>query len=195
MKTLKAFLLLLLTELVITIIGCCEEHHLYNISSFQIVNLDNSQQYPVESTGNEIAARAFGLRAKIENEYFVLNPDNQFGSSAMATSCTEYFNLKNTLVALDIITLSEFDSLHNQNSDITAYFVSRNAGATNENYITVPSLISSINSTEIEYQANRSYDFYLLHEPAADSVFQFVINFYFKDGSILSDTSQQIILR
>ncbi len=124
------FLLPLMAELVVACCNCMDSvMKLYTHQEMTIEHLDNSGAEPVLTLGSSIVKEAYGLRLSIRRtEYIACAPQYRglFIQSAYAFSCScppplQYDPLE-TITAISIISLNDFNDEHSAGTEVTGYF-------------------------------------------------------------------------
>ncbi|MCC6288202.1 MAG: DUF5034 domain-containing protein [Chitinophagaceae bacterium] len=128
----KVIILLLVPFATEVFISCCDcnEPQLfkYTNQSFDVKHLDNQGQSPVIPSNGTALKEAYGLRMTLtcETTVFKQAPVSFFINRSYAFSCgcdpeIQYL-AKDSVIAIHIITLDDFDNQHLAGSDISEYF-------------------------------------------------------------------------
>lgn len=197
----KVAFILALIFLLRIISACCrcgepgKLHYLFDEISVQ--NLDNSGEYDVVSTSERIAKEAFGLQIELtikkESNYY--SPRSISFSSANATSCDcvyEEFLPKDTISALSISTLSDFDEKRFAGSDVSSYFkvFMPNGFISINQYLKQPELVYENWLPEKE-----RIILYLLQPPTFfEEKHSFNVEIVFSNGEVVSYKSKPVYL-
>lgn len=201
MKLKKVAFILALIFLLRLISACCrcdepsKLHYLFD--EVLVQNLDNSGEYYVVSTSERITKEAFGLQIELsikkESNYY--SPRSISFSSANAISCEcvyEEYLPKDTISALSISTLNDFDSKHFAGDDVSSYFkvVTPNGFISINQYLKLPELVYQNWLPEKE-----RIILYLLQLPTFfEEKHSFKIEIVFSNGEVVSFESKPVYL-
>ena len=194
------FLLLfpLIAEVVISCCNCIEpviQH--YTNKSISINHLDNSRSEPLVSTSDSIIKKAYGIRLQLIRERLACIEKRQsvFIQSAYAFSCgcppAKQFLPKDSITAIKIYTLHDFDSNHPADSDVSGYFKIYQAFT----FSTIPDYIKT--SYLVLYddrELAKQIDFLLMTVPAISGQHQFKVEITLSDGRVLINETTTIEL-
>lgn len=132
MKVKKILILLLLPLFSDMLVACCDcedpQVFKYTNSSLEVQHLDNRGQSPVIAVGDVALKEAYGIRmtVKCERTAFKQPPFSLFLNRSYAFSCgcdpAVQHHAKDSITAIRIITLDDFDITHSAGSDISDYF-------------------------------------------------------------------------
>jgi hypothetical protein len=128
----KVFLILLFPILADLVVSCCNclgtvIHH-YTNKTIVVSNLDNSGQAPQVTSSGSVFKSAYGIRVKLirEKTARIDKPRIVFGECAYARECfcqpPDQFLPNDSITAIRIITLNDFNSDHLASSDVSGYF-------------------------------------------------------------------------
>lgn len=164
--------------------GCCDGNNemFIEASDVHALNLNNAGEIPVVSSTNVIPAEAYVLGAyfDLQDYYVARNGFEQFhfGQRAFATSCWEEYRMAHDIVRWDIRSLYDFDADHPAGTFLNEYFVVYNS--------------LNVNSSVWDFQSD-TVQFALFAIPDSSQQ-QFVLDIYFDNDSLLSDTTEVVWL-
>ena len=160
--------------------------------------LDNSGPDCVITESNQIAKSAFGIQIKLDRKEktafnWFSKPSIFTKSYAFDCYCPaeEQFKAADSINAIEIICLTDFDSLHPANSNITEFF----RVYENFSFYSIKTFINEKQITQFEFFEYEQLIFnLLLIDPPAFKTQKFKINISFSDGRILSSETRTIEL-
>lgn len=135
MKLARILCWLLVPMMIGTIQACCNcadvIYYQFTISKVEVANLDNSGIVPVAIRDDTVSKKSYCLGITITTTKIALQKTavpNLFVQTASAQDCFcaggFYGQTKDTLLALHIYTVNDFDSTHLAGSEINTYFFS-----------------------------------------------------------------------
>lgn len=202
----KAFLFLLIVNIIRIIPGCCtcdDSAILFNFTKMDIVNLDNSGDWAVTTSIDTMKAGALAFEIALYDSLgYYYAQDLQLNtpgfSSAKAFSCDCSFPLQASqyLTSLSITTLNAITTEIPAGSDVSGLFVARptnNSSSGSSLYITLESLCNQTNGKTYYDSGVESFGLFLT-VPVAFSQAQFVISATFSDDRELKDTTRLITI-
>jgi hypothetical protein len=199
--TKKLFLVLIFPFIADLAISCCNcldtlTHH-YSNKTLKVSSLDNSGQEPKEISAGSVFKAAYGIRVQLVREKVVhINkPAIVFGQAAWAYGChcppTDEFLPNDSVIAIRVLTLYNFNSDHPANSDVSAYF----KVYTPYNFQTLDAYTKYIGTSFYsETELQLSFNMLLMTPPASGGAHQFRVQFILSDGRILEQDTPTIDL-
>ena len=201
MKANKVIFLLLFPLIAEVLVSCCNclepviKH--YTNKTLTINHLDNSGSAPVIASSDTVRKSAYGIRMNLVRETVVCNHNRTslFISSAYAFKCDceppNQILPRDSITALHISTVNDFDATHPANSDVTGYFrVYKDFYfQTISDYVQKARLIA-YNDNELQITA----DLLLMTPPATNTLHRFVVTLTLSDGRVLSRETSEIHL-
>ena len=199
-KYIRLTFFMIIIPLVIDMMIACKPHHateggLYRNTGFTVNNLDNSGSSAFITSSDSVLRQAYGIRLHLVRDKVadIRNPLSQFVQSAYAEYpiyYNGYFPL-DSIVSIQIFTLSDFDTIHPANTEITDLF------RVYQNYAyTIPkdyfSKISRQYSHLSDLQVN--IDLLLMIAPSISKRQQFKIQMKLSNGKILEQETTMINL-
>lgn len=197
MKVKKILILLLIPFFSDVLVACCdcEEPQLfkYTTASFYLQHLDNRGQSPVVAADDTALKEAYGIRITVRCEKtaratpafsFFLNRSYAFSCGCEAAI---QYHPKDSIAAIRIITLNDFDAAHPSGSDISDYFklYTWNNFTSIDDYVGKEAKIFTYEEPkDIEMNA------LLMQPPAAPGSYSFRIEIDLSDGrTLIKETS------
>ena len=201
MKIQKVFVVIFLYFLFQLVISCCDcpksSIHYFKYKSIITSNLDNSDEIPIVSETNVIPKIAFGIRLKLSFvSLLTCNNAAHIGFSQLyAYDCfcppTDQFIVSDTLCAIDIRTVYDFDDSHPANSIITEYF----KVFVSDRYYPITDFIKNQHSIkQYSKPENQIIDLFLLTPPRHSGEHRFRIEIKISDYGALSTMTQAVNL-
>lgn len=182
--------------------SCCEcreqEFFPYYQCFATAVNLDNSELEAREARTDSLRASAYGIRFFVEHQDEICQlkqPAFSFMNGAYAVSCEcppdIVYQVENPIIAMRIISLSDFNQDRPAGSVVTDYF---RLFIDNE-YKQVTSETLGLND-DVEYElSGGQWDVLLLEKPETRGApYQFRLEFERIDGSTFSTETPEIVL-
>lgn len=201
MRFKKVLIILLIPLAADLLVACCDcdEPQLfrYTNSNLELQNLDNRGQAPVIASNGIALKEAFGIRmtVKCETTAFKQPPVSFFINRSYALSCgcdpAIQYRAKDSVVALQIITLGDFDPQHLAGADVSAYFklYFYNSFTSISDYLEKDAKIFYYNEVK-----NINLDALLIVPPPENGVYQFRIEMELSDGRSFVQESSTIEL-
>lgn len=201
MKIYKIVVVLLLPLLADIVVACCDcldsMSFNYKNCNLTLKNLDNTGRNPSETISNTIKKTAYGIRLRLEAKEDVCEKSRNylFLPSAYALSCDcppelEYLPL-DSILALKIITVNDFDTTHAANADVSDYF------RIYESYY-FSTLTEYLNKDAPIYYNEQEraiqLDFLLMNSPTTGTEHQFKIEIDLSDGRKLVQHTPSVTL-
>lgn len=202
MKVTKVLTLVFTTLFLDVLVACCDcdppQLFKYTNSSLEVENLDNRGQYVAVATNGTALKEAYGIRMKIQCKTtafhqprfsFLLNQ-----SYAFSCRCEDpiQYHAKDSVVALRIITLDNFDPEHQAGSDITDYFKWYGGYYFSEitSYIKQRAPVFYM-----EDDKQTTEDMLLMHYPPQSGIYSFRVEIDLSDGRTLTKDTDSIELQ
>lgn len=201
MRLKKVLIILLIPLAADLLVACCdcEEPQLfkYTNSNLELQNLDNRGQAPVIANNGIALKEAFGIRMTVKCEATAsVQPKVSFfinRSYAFSCGCDPaiQYLAKDSVVALRIITLEDFDPQHLAGADVSAYFKLY----TRNNFTGINEYLER-NATVFYYDEakNINLDALLMKAPTANGTFTFRVEMELSDGRSFAKESSTIEL-
>jgi hypothetical protein len=158
-----------------------------------VSNLDNSGQEPLETSSGSVVKTAYGIRVKLTREKMVRIDRSKImlGEPAYAYDCscppTDEFLPTDSIAAIRVITLTDFNSSHLVNSAVSTYFkvYKSYSFSTLDDFVNKTSA-TFFNETELQV----TFDLLLMTPPDSNGPHQFRVQIILSDGRTLEqDTS------
>lgn len=198
MKIKKILFILLFPFMAEFAISCCSkceyplESGLYTYESLLVAALDNSSEHLQLSTSNKITKQAYGIRLYISRNQLVhqkMLSNGLFTQSAFALSCQPCMktnlNPKDSIVAIQVISINEFNGSHLASSDVTEYF----KFLEQNNYSTIPQYLNQMQQhVDDLFNLDLVADLMLTVGPAIAGQYGFEVILTLSDGRTLSQT-------
>jgi hypothetical protein len=195
----KIILVLLFPFIANLVVSCCNcldtlIHH-YTNKTISVVNLDNSGQEAREIPSGSVIKTAYGIRVKLsrENIACIEKPPIIFGEPAYAYDCrcppSDQFLPNDSIAAIRVITLTDFNSSHPANTDVSTYF----KVYTLHKFSTLDYFVKNTDasfSDEKELQA--TLDLLLMTPPDSNGPHQFRVQIVLSDGRTLEQNTSTI---
>ncbi|NTW23349.1 MAG: DUF5034 domain-containing protein [Lentimicrobium sp.] len=202
----KAFLFLLIVNMIRIIPGCCEcddSSMPFNFTKMDIINLDNSGDWAVTTSLDTMKAGAVAFEIALFDSlgyYYAqelqVNTPGFSSAKAMSCDCSFPYQANQYLSSLSITTLNAITTEIPAGSDVSDLFVARptnNSSSGNSLYITLEALCNQTNGKTYYDSGVESFGLFLT-VPVAYSQAQFVISAIFSDNRELSDTTRPITI-
>jgi hypothetical protein len=202
----KAFLIIAVSVILRMIPGCCdcdESTIPFNFNKIETINLDNSGEWAVTTQSDTMKPEAVAFELALFDStgyYYAHEPSLNlpgFGQAkAMSCDCSFPFKANQYLSNIRIISLYALSPEIAAGSDVSDFFV---ASPTNNS--SSGSLYSSLETICQESKGKTYYDSGIesfglyLTIPAENNQARFVINIWFSDNSMLSDTTRLISIK
>jgi len=201
MKINKILVVLLLPLIADTIISCCncEETVVkyYSNKSIEVLNLDNSGNKAVVATNDTARKEAFGIRVMLKKEKtsFLNPPKTLFLQAAYAYDCfcpASYELLpRDSITAIQIFTLNDFDTNHPANSEVSVYFKVFEYN----NFTPISEYVKNYKTLLFDdAELGQSIDLLLMTPPQIPGSYKFKVRFNLSDGRIFEQESTAIEL-
>jgi hypothetical protein len=199
--TKKLFLVLLFPFIADLAISCCNcldtlTHH-YSNKTIAVSALDNSGREPKEISAGSVFKTAYGIRVQLVREKIVRvdKPGIVFGQAAYAYDCfcnpTDEFLPNDSITAIRVLTLNDFNSDHPANSDVSGYF----KVYTPYSFYTIDDYLKYQGNTFYsESELQLSFNMFLMTPPASGGAHQFRVQFILSDGRMLVQDTPTIDL-
>ena len=196
MKWTKVLLVIIIPVFIEILVSCCNcpaiRYSTYMHCSVEISNVDNSGERPILTKSDTIKKDSYGISASIkrsENICKIYKPQQSiFFQSAYATSCNcppEFeYSARNRIIAINVVTLEDFDATHPANTDVSEYFMVYNFSKEDS----INNYIKNLETTLYFVQEEDPLQFYLLLKtpPTSGSKQQFRVDISLSDESLLS---------
>lgn len=197
----KVIFLLVFPLIAEVMISCCDcidtVVQNYTNKSISVSNLDNSGKEPVAATANSINKNAYGIRLELTREKLACLEKRYsfFIQSTYAMSCgcppPNQFNAKDSITAIKVITLRNFDGTHAAGSEVSNYFKIYNQFS----FTSISDYLKSSSATLFnEKDLKPQIDFLLMTAPTVTGEHQFRIQLILSDGRILETETSTIDL-
>ena len=195
----KIILLLLFPFIVNLIVSCCNclgslIHH-YTNKTLLVSNLDNSGQEPREISSGSVFKKAYGIRVKLTREKIACidKPKIMLGQPAYAYGCrcdpADQFLPNDSIAAIQVITLTDFNSSHPANTAISTYF----KVYANYYFRTLDEFVKNTDASFTEEkELQLTLDLLLMTPPDSNGPHQFKVQIVLSDGRILEQDTQTI---
>jgi len=197
--TKKLFLVLLFPFIADLAISCCNcldtlTHH-YSNKTIEVSSLDNSGQEPKEISSGSVFKTAYGIRVQLVREKIARINKSRivFGQAAYAYDCfcpsPDEFLPNDSITAIRVLTLRNFDTNHPANSDVSSYFKVYRLSS----FSTIDDYLKYLKTTfynETELQV--AFIMLLMTPPASGGAHQFRVQFILSDGRILEQDTPTI---
>ncbi|MDF2189553.1 DUF5034 domain-containing protein [Paraflavitalea sp. CAU 1676] len=193
-KVIFLLLLPLIAEVVVSCCNCVEPViQRYTNKTISVFNLNNSGAEPQVTTADTVAKRAFGIRVQLEREKMACLQKSRslFIQSAYAFGCrcpppTQY-RPKDSIEAIRILTLNDFDNTHLAGADVSTYFKVYKPYY----FLTIGDYVKNTSPTLFtDEELKPAIDLLLMAPPAGGAEHRFRVQIRLSDGRILeSDTS------
>ena len=186
----KILFFLLFSLLAEVLLSCCDcpdtVTRRYTNKSFTVANLDNSGSGPVVATAATVPKAAYGIRLQIVRETTACGRRALFLPVAYAFSCGCPPELeilpRDSVTAIHVFTLADFDGNHPAGSDVSAYFKSY----TPYYFLGIPDYLQKSRTVlldESELQAR--IDLLLMTAPARTGAHRFRVRLTLSDNRVL----------
>lgn len=207
MKKKLIILFLLLVPIVSLLFYSCrcdiEQHVNYSHKALFLRNLDNSGEKAIESDFFRFNKNAYGIRILMPIEEKVIMAhakqiNSIFIQSANATSiesCPYVYQAIESIVSIKVFTLNDFDNLHTENSEITAYFKVAQTYSSVEDYVENMSYTQKYRDSGLfTYYDKLEIDLMLMTIPTINDCHQFKVRIELSDGRIFEKKTTEIEL-
>jgi hypothetical protein len=172
----------------IVIHSCCEGYHYkftYIFTKNIALNKANGRLTEIFDT---VSVENYGIRVYLFEKKYACNIPNPFMGDLYAYDCWPIFEMEDSIMEINVITVNKFNALKDRGDDVTTsfqvpYFSFQEGIPVNEK-------VAQINRDErsvVEY-----IDLVLYDASARDSIQQFVINVLLSDNTTLTDTTDAI---
>lgn len=195
-KVLFFLLFPLLAEVVVSCCNCPDpdiKHYTNRTAS--VHNLDNTGSGPVVSSSGTIAKEAYGIRVDLKRELTAHTSRGVFLSQAYAYDCfceqSPQFLPKDSITALQVFTLRDFDNIHPAGSDVSTYFKAYHPYY----FLTIPDLVEKWDTVLYdESRLETKVDLMLMTPPGPNTRHQFRVRITLSDGRTLEEDTPPIEL-
>lgn len=191
----KAIILLVIVHVFSIIQSCCTTEFEIAWNNFSIDILDNSGEYAVIDTTNEVNKKALGFRIALLDTslYYHMASNFSFINTCNATSCASIFISSNKITSLKITDLCDYSNIYPKNSDITTFFKARISSNERGFYSPINSVITYMNKASL-YENENKFDLYLIDTTANIGNHKFEIEIQMSDGLVLKQTTDTLKL-
>lgn len=176
--------ILFLVQILFTEMSCCDPLQICVVhEKVELVNLDNSGIEAVEQSSDSIQALAFAFDANVSFQSTETCQSGGFDlgfTKTYATSCPTEVTLSGSIVSYSIHTTGHFNSAET-GVDITDKFVPEYS-------------LDEFNDFSAEPGSTVRNTYYLFSSPDFAEEHRFVLNYYLSDGSVITDTSDVVVL-
>lgn len=196
----KVVFLILLPLIVQLVIFCCPNCDGVVSGSYtklEVDNLDNSGIEALIATGDSITRNAFGIRIHLERDKISCKESPNYNSiipSANAFRCEclpDHIVAEDSITAIKVITLQNFDTNHLSGDDISSYF----QFFKNYHFTSIADYVANLHGTlDDASELNSKIDLLLAHPPLNTGMYQFKIQILLSDGRILEAITSEIKL-
>ena len=209
MKTsLRVILALLAVQFLSLATRCCDDEGLLtipqeaDIESISTSNLDNSGEGAFISQFNSIPSGAYGIEVQFETQFLASTPripkSNGWGLMAYAATSCDYDDPMATYTRfiedLQVVTLQDFDDDHQAGDTITDLFRYRYTRENTVQYTEIEGLATDLRLKQRDNQFLGRVGLYLFTAPTEEKSYQFAVNLHMDDSTMLSDTTESIML-
>lgn len=197
----KIILVLLFPFIANLVISCChcldtEIHHFTN-KTISVINLDNSGKEPLETSSGSVIKTAYGIRVKLTREKIVRidKPKIILVEAAYANYChcppPDEFMPNDSIVAIRVMSLTDFNSSHPANTDVSTYFkvYAPYSFTTSDDFAKATSAIF-FDETELQV----TFNLLLMTPPDLSGPHQFKVQIVLSDGRTLEQNASTIDL-
>lgn len=200
-KIKKIIFLLFFPFIAHVVISCCDcvEPLIYQFThkTITINNLDNAGSEPVVSTATSVIKTAYGIRIQVNREKTACTEPvrSLFIQSAYATKCgcppEKQLMPKDSITAIKVVTLNDFDNSHLANTEISDYF----KVYTPYSFVTIGKYLQdSKNVLYDESELGIKIDLLLMIVPTMNTQHKFKVQITLSDGRIFEpETSIELI--
>lgn len=199
-KVLIILLFPLIAELVVSCCNHCIDPLIghYTNKTILVKNIDNSGSVPMITTANSVLKEAFGIRAQLGREMTAcLNLSKYLfirTASAMKCECPPPNQIfaRDSVTAIQIFTINDFDTNHSSNSDVSEYF----KVFKNSSFSTITDFLKDYNAVLYsESELDLTIDLLLMTPPGLNISHSFKIKITLSDGRNLEGVSNAIELK
>jgi len=197
----KIILVLLIPFIANLVVSCCNcletaIHH-YTNKAIAVINLDNSGKEPLEIASGSVIKTAYGVRVNLTREKIarINKPNINLVEAAWAYDCRcpppDEFQPNDSIVAIRVISLTNFNSSHPANTDVSTYFkiYAPYSFSTTDDFVKATSAIF-FNETELQV----TFNLLLMTPPDSSGPHQFKVQIVLSDGRILEQNAPTIDL-
>jgi len=184
-KNLRILLILTISFAVCLIMESCCGGYSYRWEYIITETLSDNSLTEADS----INAADFGIRLNLVNQKFALNTFTPFVDNLYAFDCWPSYTKQDTIVAIRIITINDFNEDFPSDSDVSELF---KGSVFHSDCLSLSDLISRINETDMD--AIEHIDLFLKQEPANSSYQRFQITLELRDERILSGEVREVWL-
>lgn len=191
-------LLPFIANLVVSCCNCLETaiHH-YTNKTISLINLDNSGKEPIETSSGRVIKTAYGIGVTLTREKIARIDKSKFTlvEAAWAYGChcppPDEFLPNDSIVAIRVISLTDFNSSHPANTDVTTYFkvYAPYSFSTPGDFVKATSAILFI-----ETQLQVTFNLMLMTPPDTIGLHQFKVQIVLSDGRTLEQNASTIDL-
>ena len=182
------------------VVSCCdcpeEAVFKYTFDYIETRHLDNAGKTPAIVDSGTILKEAYGLQIEFSLIQLACNKTLNFSAfnSAYATSCgcppeLQYL-AQDTISAIRIKTLNNFDQTHPADSDISGYFKVLDY----DNYITIQELIDAPEMIYYEKPDKDLMKVFLMQAPTQTGEYRFQVELLLSNGTTLTSVTTPINL-
>lgn len=182
------------------IVSCCDcqlpVEYKYTFDCIETFHLDNAGKVPSIVEKGVIRKEAYGLQIEFSLLQLACNKPFRFSAfnAAYATSCAcppeiQYL-AQDTISAIRVKNLNDFDQSHPANSDISDYFKVLDY----DKYITFQELIAAPETLYVEKPVKDSIQLFLMQPPTQTGEHRFQVEFLLSNGMILTTVTSPINL-
>jgi Domain of unknown function (DUF5034) len=192
----KAGIVLLVAFTARMVIACCQCSNgtailRYSYQSLKVTSFDNSGEQLIPAQSGPVAKEAYGITLDLNFIQIASERGSLFPSAyAFKCSCEPSFRLvpKDSIIAIAITSLHDFDDTHPSGSVVTGYFRALAAGS----YITVGNYLAHVG--KVNYPIGE-FNLYLLTPPQVTGDYAFKVDVTLSDNRVMSDTTSLVNLQ
>lgn len=189
----KIIVLVLIFTTVRLLISCCKgDGYNFRWSKFSLINLDHTTDQPVPLTGTVTTVNKYGMRMVFDNEMVARIPNFGF-SETYAYDCVSYFENRDTITSINVITRQNFDNTHASGSSVAEYIQARVTDFIHyypkEEYKPLQQIIPFLNRSQDKGIHNNSIDLRFQNATPNTGQHKFIVTVLFKSGRSLSDST------
>jgi hypothetical protein len=157
-------------------------------------NVNTSGERPITLTTDSVNVSAYGFRLNFQDERVASAFSNRFSfSEANAFKCVAFFQNKDTITSIDVITRFDFDNTHLGGSSVMEYLQARPSDFYNYlpqyQYKPLQGILHYLNESQDNHIHNNSIDIKFETLPSKLGYHRFVISVLFKSGRVLTDST------
>lgn len=174
--------------------SCCGDSRCVSseLVSIDVHHLDNGGHQPVPIVSDSISAFSYAIKVNYHGSeleglcgYFLRDIALSFSNPSKAMSCErDVFLSPDTIQKVIIHSSTDFDPTHPAGTDLSEYFIEKTISEV------LPSSYNQPYWPEI-----REVRFLLFTAPVSESQHRFFIDVHLTNGRILSDSTEQIVLK